>query len=173
VSKLGQRELPGVRSAYFDRLSKKREQVGIQPGPKGVQIPARGAVSLEAAPAPASAPGDLLSEGDIARLLRSAPPPPVLEIEWGSGPDALLITVRQGRTDPPYWESYIEWAVPAFEEDEQVGSRMRSQLLPGYAATIDQAAERALAAFYSIDRWSSDLRDYVLEKALQAAWDRA
>jgi hypothetical protein len=172
MSKPGQRDLPGVRSAYLARLSKKREQAGNQPGPKGEETPTRGADRLESAPAPASAPGDLLSEVDRARLRRSAPPPPVMEIEWGAGLDALVITVRQGRADPPYWESHIEWAVPSFEDGEQVGSRMRGEVLPGYATTITEAACRALAGLFSLDRWTPDLSDYVLEKALQAARDQ-
>ena len=167
MSKPGQRELPGVRSAYVDRLSKKREQAGNQPGPKGEETPTRGADRLESAPAPASAPGNLLSENDLARLLRSVPPPPVLEVEWGAGLDGLVLTVRQGRAPRPYWQTCIEWAVPAFEDGEQVGHNMRSRLLPGYSTTITGAAARGLALLSAVGHWSTDLRAYVFEKALR------
>jgi hypothetical protein len=110
---------------------------------------------------------DLLTEADRARLRRSLAPPPVLEIEWGAGLAGLVITVRQGRARRPYWETFIQWAVPAFEEGEQVGHGMRSRLLPGYSSTVTGAAARGLALLSAVGRWSNDLRSYVFEKALR------
>lgn len=52
--KRGQREIPGVRTAYIEGLSKKRH-AGIHPGDGGEQNRPREGVRLEPAPSPVDA----------------------------------------------------------------------------------------------------------------------